>query len=302
MRRLALIGVPFNSAGKTAGVARAPSTLRAAGLGDAVAQVAEVRDAGDVDVGTPQPERSSASGLLAEDSLVTMIANVRSAVNAVFNSNEFPLVVGGDCPVMLGCLAAGRDRDGSCGLLMMDGHEDGYPPKLSPTGEAADSELFIALGLDTAGLPDELRRLLPLVDATQVTLLGPRDEATIVSEGAWSLRGTVNLYSDDELRSSGPGAAAEEAARGLSHTADAWWLHTDLDVLATDQLSSVDYPQPGGLSWEDLADMTTQALATPGCAGWTVAIYNPDLDSGCTDAGRIVDYVASSLAHLPDAG
>jgi len=25
-----------------------------------------------------------------------------------------------------------------------------------------------------------------------------------------------------------------------------WWLHTDLDVLASTEFAAVDYPQPGG--------------------------------------------------------
>lgn len=45
-----------------------------------------------------------------------------------------------------------------------------------------------------------------------------------------------------------------------------WWLHTDLDVLASAELAAVDYPQPGGLTWSQLSDLISAALATPGCA------------------------------------
>jgi arginase len=73
-------------------------------------------------------------------------------------------------------------------------------------------------------------------------------------------------------------------------------------VLATDQLAAVDYPQPGGLTWEQLAEVTAAALATPGCAGWTVTIYNPDLDPDGAQAGRVVDYLAAMRPHLPVGG
>jgi arginase len=298
-----VVGVPFNSAGLTDGVARAPAALRRAGLVSGLARRLDVADAGDVGFDPPAPERSQASGLLAERALVSMVAATRHAVAAIHQAGRFPLVVGGDCPVMLGALAATRDRHGGVGLLMLDGHEDAYPPRRSPTGEAADSELALALGL-AEGLPDGLAALVPLLAPGQVGLLGPRDDATIAREGVASLRGVVPLWSDVELAVRGAAEVAAQAARDVAAAAPAWWLHVDLDVLATAELAAVDYPQPGGLRWWQLRQMTTAVLAVPGCAGWTVAIHNPDLDPDGGQAARIVEYVAGAAARLaepPDA-
>ena len=60
-------------------------------------------------------------------------------------------------------------------------------------------------------------------------------------------------------------------------------------------MSAVDYPQPGGLSWAELSSITDTALATPGCVGWTVTIYNPELDPDGGAARRIVRYVERAL-------
>jgi arginase len=299
--RIQVVGVPFNSSGRDGGVARAPAALRRAGLVARLAGRAGVDDAGDVAFEPPRPQRSTRSGLLSERALVSMVQRTREAVAVVHRAGGFPLVVGGDCPVLLGGLAATRDRYGSVALLMVDGHEDGYPPRSSPTGEAADSELFLALGLPAAGLPEELVALAPLLAPEQVALLGPRDEATLVREGVASLRGAVPMHSDVELILRGPAAVAAQAARDLRETAAAWWLHVDLDVLATEALGAVDYRQPGGLDWGQLAELTAAALAVPGCAGWTVAIYNPDLDPGGREAGRIVDYLAAMAERLAAA-
>ena len=73
-----------------------------------------------------------------------MIGQVRDAVAAVRGSGRFPLLVGGDCPVILGALAALQADRGRPGLLFVDGHEEAWPPRLSPTGEAADCELGLA--------------------------------------------------------------------------------------------------------------------------------------------------------------
>ena len=103
-----VVGVPFNSAGLTDGVARAPAALRQAGLVSGLARRLQVADAGDVRFAPPAPQRSPASGLLAERALVSMVAGTREAVAAVHQAGRFPLVLGGDCPVMLGALAATR--------------------------------------------------------------------------------------------------------------------------------------------------------------------------------------------------
>jgi arginase len=299
--RVQVVGVPFNSAGREDGVARAPAALRRAGLLARLAERVEVDDAGDVGFAPPTTSRSGRSGLLSERALVSMVQRTREAVAAVHRAGGFPLVLGGDCPVVLGALAATRDRFGGAGLLMVDGHEDGYPPWRSSTGEAADCELFLALGLPADGLPEELAALAPLLAPAQVALLGPRDEATIVREGAASLRGTVPMHSDVELVLRGPAAVAARSARDLNETAAAWWLHVDLDVLSTEALGAVDYRQPGGLSWEQLGELTAAALAVPGCAGLTVTIYNPDLDPGARQVGRIVDWLAAMAERLAGA-
>ncbi len=74
-----------------------------------------------------------------------------------------------------------------------------------------------------------------------------------------------------------------------------WWLHTDLDVLASTELAAVDYPQPGGLTWEQLSEITTAALASEGCAGWSVCIYNPDLDPGRVGADDVISYLIKAI-------
>lgn len=225
--------------------------------------------------------------MLAEDSLVSMIAGVDRAIASAWTQRRFPLVLGGDCPVLIGALAAGRSAFGDIGLVFVDGHEDAWPPKTSPTGEAADMEIGLALGVTTATLPGELASLLPLVRPEAVAMLGPRDAEELEHFEVPSLRDAVWFRSDDEL-------TERDSALALDHVVAAvqrFWLHVDLDVLATNAMSAVDYPQPGGLSWGRLGEITTRALAHPGCVGWSVVVYNPDLDTDRTDAHRIVHYI-----------
>jgi arginase len=237
--------------------------------------------------------RSLESGLLAEESLVSMISGVVHAVGEAWALRRFPLLLGCDCPVLIGALAAGRAAFGDIGLLFVDGHEDAWPPKTSPTGEAADTELGLALGFTKASLPGELATILPLVRPEATAMLGPRDADELSQFGVSSLRNSVWFRSSGELT----GAIERDSALGLEHVVAAsrhFWLHVDLDVLSTEAMSAIDYPQPGGLSWGDLSEITTRALAHPACAGWSVVIYNPDLDEDRTGAHEIVRYIEES--------
>ncbi|WP_167768745.1 arginase family protein [Nocardia sp. CS682] len=253
-----MIGAPFNSAGATGGVANAPAELREAGLLGALrTRRSDVRDLGDVDVGTPRPTRDPASALISLESLTATTNSIRTAVIESVAAGEFPLVLGGDCPVLLGALRGVQDALGDVALVFVDGHEDAWPPDRSTTGEAADCELGLMLA--PADLPPELTAQLPTLDPTRVVALGPRDAAELQAADVPSLASTIALLTDRELR--GKAAVPTEIAVGrFRRRGFPWWLHVDLDVLSTAAMPAVDYPQPGGLDWSDLAAITHAAI------------------------------------------
>jgi arginase len=289
-----LVGVPFNSAGTIDGVARAPAALRRAGLIDSLTGVGLlVSDRGDLDLPQPIPERDPDSHVIALSALPVMIERVRRAVTASFERGAFPLVLGGDCPVLLGCLAAVAAGGGAPRVLFVDGHEDAWPPARSTTGEAADMELGWMLGKTSAGLPADLRRVIPVIQPADVIILGARDEDELADAGIETLQHVVQVVRLNAITEN-PDAVAGEAASTLGRRGP-WWLHVDLDVLATDSLPAIDYPQAGGLDWTTLSALTRRALASPNVMGWDVTIYNPDLDPGGAGAERIVRYLAEVL-------
>jgi len=134
-----LIAVPFNSSGRADGVARMPAALFEAGLADAVAGCRVVQ----ADV-PPGEQRRGVSGLLNEGALAAMVGSVADRVLDAWAEDRVPVVIGGDCPVLLGGLVAARRRDYDVGLVFVDGHEDAWAPPRSITGEAADSEIALA--------------------------------------------------------------------------------------------------------------------------------------------------------------
>ena len=239
-----LVGVPYTSMARPGGIASAIDVLRSAGLAVQLAELG-VQDAGDLALEVPSGQRGP-SGLLNEQALSRLVVATRDMVRAVHGRDRVPLLVGGDCPVLLGALAAIAGGERAHGLVMIDGHEDAWAPALSDTGEASDSELGIALGTIRVALPPPLDGWVPLVDPAHVALLGPRDAHAIAQGGATSVRSDVACFLDDGEVASRGGAAAMTAAMDAIGGVRVWFP-VDLEVLAPEGFSARDYPQPGGL-------------------------------------------------------
>jgi arginase len=295
-REICVIGVPTNSAGKPNGVAGAPAALRRAGILNALRKGNEVHDDGDVSFHRPTTsKRDSRSGIVGHGSLVSMIRSVRARVSHALQQNEFPVVIGGDCPILLGCLAGSVQTFGPIGLFFLDGHEDAYLPHQSPTGEAADMELGFALGV---GVPPLIQKAIgdSLLSPNLVCMLGPRDKQILQNANVKSLAdGSITYYDDVTLRRADIAVLTRRLTRQLASKVSTLWLHIDLDVLSTRSLPAVDYQQPGGLNWSQLEKVTKTILTSGNVVGLNLTINNPDLDPDRRFASRIVRYMQNVL-------
>jgi len=295
--RFAVISVPYSSAGLDGGEARGPAVLRAEGLIAALERHHDVVDLGDVSFETAdRPGRDRQTGIIAPQTMVSMINAVREAVTRAYDDDRIPLVVGGDCPLLLGCLLAARERlNHRVGLIFVDGHEDAYDPHGSVTGESADMELGLALGVTTIdGLP-ALMEELPLLDPHEVVLLGPRDRAELTAERQQSVGGRVIVLDDAQLRAAGVENTVKRWLDQLGQNPGRFWFHLDWDVLSSNDMPAISYPQPGGLVWEELEQIATAAIRADHLIGIDLTIYNPILDPDRTAARRIVSFLADAV-------
>jgi arginase len=83
--------------------------------------------------------------LLNTQAITKYSVKLADAVGEVLDNGEFPLVLGGDCSILLGNLLALRRR-GRFGLFFADGHADFYQPEANVNGEVASSDLAFATG------------------------------------------------------------------------------------------------------------------------------------------------------------
>jgi arginase len=290
-----IIEVPSPLGLRPSGLERAPDALREAGLHDRLG----VRDAVRIAVPPYSAERDPASDVLNPGGVAAVARDTADAVAAALDGGRFPVVLGGDCSVMLGGLLALRRR-GRYGLAFLDGHGDFQDPADEPNGEVASLDLAIATGRGPAALTD-LDGLRPLVRDEDVALVGYRVVNDNDHCGDEHVRDTAMTVLDlSEVRDVGTDRTVGTALAAVARPGlDGFWVHVDVDVLDDAVMPAVDYRHLGGLSWREAADILGGLLASGQARGLEITIFNPALAPDGSMAAKLADLVAGAVARRP---
>jgi arginase len=290
MSALSFVGVPVDSVGRSGGTERAPEALRELGLLEAIGAA----DAGNLDVRIRGEERDPSTGIVASADVLATTATLRDAVCGMISDGARPFLAGGCCSELPGALAGARDALGRVSLAYVDGHLDLYDGRTSPTGEAADMPISVALGrgpkawVEAAGGAS--------IAAADAAIVGYRDKKESRSYGMVQPEDLPGLthVSVDDVREQGPAAVGEQAAAAIEPGVP-MWLHFDVDVLDQDVFPATDYLMPNGMTWEELAPLMRPIAASEALIGFSLACYNPDKDPGGSCGRTLVDALGRAL-------
>jgi arginase len=273
------------------GVELLPTALLEAGLATAL----DARHAGRVIPPPYDPERDPDSGLLNPSALRDYAIALANATEKVLDEGDIPLVLGGDCSILLGTMLA-LHRRGRYGLLFIDGHADYYQPEAEPNGEAASMDLALVTGRG----PDIVTNLegrRPLVREQDVVHLARRDAAEAEAAGSQRIEDSaINVVDLTALRRQGAAHTVTDAIDRLTRSdLDGFWVHLDCDAIDDDIMPAVDYRLPGGLSWQELETVLRTAGHSRGFAGLEVTILNPRLDPDGSGTAALVGHLTNAL-------
>jgi arginase len=224
-------------------------------------------------------------------SLMTQIAEE-------IDSSSFPVVLGGDCSILIGIMPALKSR-GNFGLIFIDAHADFYEPEKSITGEVADMDLAIVTGRGPDFLTN-IDNLRPYVKDINVIQIGQRDEEETKKYGSQDIRKTeITVFDLPTIRSLGLGKVKDDTIAQMEKLdVDGFWLHFDADVINDNENPAVEYRLPGGLGFKETEQLLKQLIQTGKIVGMNVTIFNPLLDKTGGIASKIAKTLSFGLTPL----
>jgi len=259
MPQFAIIDAPSILGLRPTGVEHLPEALRAAGL------LTELSGeyAGRVSSLPCNPKRDKSTLLLNPDAIRVFSLQLAEKVIYVLNKKQFPVVLGGDCSILICNLLALKQNGGSSryGLFFIDG-------------------------------------LKPLVRDEDIVVFGCRDEEQAATHGSQNVYETnMHIFDLEQVRKSGITRAASLAIEKLmKDDLVGFWIHLDVDVLDEVIMPAVDYHLDGGLCFSDLCNLLKIILGSGRAVGMDITILNPGLDVDGSITRRFVSSVASGLS------
>ncbi len=289
-RPYAILEAPSSLGLTTGGVEGLPDRLLELGLAERIF----ARHAGRLAVPPKDPTPDPETRTLNAKAIAAWSPTLADAVEEMLDAGEFPLVLGGDCTIVLGSMLALRRR-GRYGLFFIDGHADFFQPEAEPKGEGASMDLAFVTGYGPAPLTN-IEGRDPLVRPEDAVAFAFRDHDDQAKFGSQPLPPELRAYDLHNVRSMGVESAARAAVDHLTRTElDGFFIHLDADCLDDAIMPAVDFRVPDGLSWDELSAALRIILATGKAVGIEVAIYNPRLDEDGSAGRGLTDVLAASL-------
>jgi arginase len=294
--RYALIEAPSILGLRPSGVEELPAALLRHGLAERIG----ARRAGRVATLPYATERDAVTQTLNAAAIVEWSPLLADAVERVLAEGEYPIVLGGDCSIVLGSMLALRRR-GRYGLLFIDGHADFYQPEVNPNGEAASMDLAFVTG-HGPHLLTNLEGRAPLVRSRDAVAFGFRDHEEQAEYRSQPLPPDLLAIDLPEVRRLGAAAAATRAIAHLTRSElEGFFIHVDADCLSDEIMPAVDYRLEGGLSWQELDAVLQLALDSGKSVGLELTIYNPRLDEDGSAGKQLTQTLSEALTGAREA-
>lgn len=210
----------------------------------------EVADFGDIALSYHDTERA--------------VQETYRAVRGVLEAGYIPLIVGGDHGITYPCVKALHDTcDGPLGLIQLDAHCDLMDYSDRQGRYSGSSGMRRALELERLAGPN----------LVQVGLRG----YTTVEQYEIGHRWGIRRIGAARFAEMGALAAAKQALNWAGDGTQAVYLTVDLDVMTPGEAPGTGWPEPGGLTGQQLLDFVR--IVAPHIAAVDITELNPVYDT-----------------------
>ena len=210
----------------------------------------------------------------------------------LFDESVLPVVLGGDCSILLAPMLALKRRGRHC-IAYFDAQTDFWRLGKSQSLEAVGGEdVAIMTGRGDARFADmELRG--PSVSIADVAYIGVRDDASYLEE---TLALGARAFTASQIERNGANGIAKRLLDGFSDV-PGFWIHLDLDVVDGGILPAVDSLEPAGLDYATVSALLEAVSRSPKALAVTVAIFDPDLDPDGRNARAVSDCIVTAFSE-----
>ncbi len=294
---ISVLGAPLDLGAGRRGVDMGPSALRLAGLNTRLPSLGyQLDDLGNVSVAQQESTPSGPQNAKYLSQIARTCTKLAEMVEKILDSDNFPLVLGGDHSVATGTMSGVSDffhkRGEKVGLIWIDAHADMNTPESSPSGNVHGMPLACCIGRG----PRELTHIFdyaPKVEGKNVVLVGIRDvdqrERETIRESG------VTAFTMRDIDERGLPMIMERAIAAANKGTSGFHLSLDMDVVDPDEAPGVGTPVRGGMTYRE-AHLAMETICD--CSrmlSMEVVEVNPVLDEANRTALLAVELVMSAM-------
>lgn len=280
--RMKFLGIPTNMGAMFSGTELTPKLIREAKLLDKLERRGvEVIDLGDLKLpdylpchNTP-PIRNYPGPRMVWESIAS------EKYQGLFAENDFTLIIGGDCSIIVGTVANLLEKyDENIHLIVLDAHVD----DVAPTSEACIGAAAMGLWFLTQGNMIWNKRTIP---GAKITVIGAQDYPKSNEE--------ISVIPLIELRTAGIVKIAKDLLNNIpSH--EKIFLHFDVDVLIDRDMPCAYSPSSEGLLLTECILLLTSLLEDRRVIGMEVTELS-GIKATNEDVGKLVNIIVTALGQ-----
>ena len=287
---ITLLGVPLDLGAKNLGVDIGPDAFRHQNIVEKLQKAGlEVEDAGDIKPKERQELEPGDPKMRYADEIVRVSNETARLVEEAINNNRRVLALGGDHSINLGAVSgASSALGGSLGLIYLDAHGDMNTSETTQTGNIHGMHLAGLLGFGDKKLVDVHT---PGTKIATQNLLHIGGSDLDQPEIEMMEREHLPNFTLFDLLSHGMQPLLkmiDELASRVDHV----WISLDLDVIDRLYAPGAGMPNPGGLSYREIAAIAEYIGKTGKVVGMDIVEYNPLQDQEQKTAELGIELIA----------